>query len=86
MNATSRTDATPEIAPGRRLDRTFVRRLADQRGWRTSQEIATGLGINRATYFRMLSGKHRALLDTARSMASRAEVTVDDLFPAEPAA
>jgi hypothetical protein len=62
MNATSRTDATPEIVPGRRLDRTFVERLADERGWRTSQEIATGLGINRA------------------------QVTVDDLFPAEPAA
>lgn len=85
MNATGRLKATEQRSGATtvsRLDRDFVTRLAADRGWQNVDEIAAGLGINRATYFRMLRGDFKPLLDTARSMASRADVTVDDLFPA----
>jgi DNA-binding XRE family transcriptional regulator len=90
MKATQERDcATPPedaLGHGRHLNRTFVTSLAEARGWRNATEIAAGLGINRATYFRMLNGTYQPLLATARKMAHAADVTVDELFPAGPAA
>jgi DNA-binding XRE family transcriptional regulator len=99
MSATSRTPATTETfgrrgfadylteatVGSRRLNRAFVAQLAETRGWRTTNEIAAGLGINRSTYFRMLRGDHQPLRDTADSMAALADVTVDELFLPEQA-
>lgn len=74
MNATRRRTAATY-----QLNRAVVDQLAAKAGVTRADDIASLLGIDRSSYFRLLSGSV-PLLDTALEMAARAEVPVTVLF------
>lgn len=94
MKATRRIESTVRPMDGTsgcRLDGEFILWLAAERGWKNADEIAAGLGISRAAYFRLRNGGSCPRLDTARAVAMNASqpgktVTVDQLFPVGQAA